>query len=656
MLAKTLILTMRVAALMLPVSFATAGDPFEKQYPNIVEPVAQFGAFGRDLGQFNEPGRVAVSKSRLILVSECFNRRVQVLDDSGRTQYSFTGPADHPWSCPLSVAVSKDDRVFVGDRARLIFEFTIDGKFVQVIAFPQLVEPTAIAVSGNRLVVVDQPSDRVLVHNLATGATTSVTGRGRYTLRKPRSVAIDDDGALYVVDGAQRVVKFSNTLQPVMQWGSYGSFAGEMVDPSDIAYAEGKVYVADQTNHRLQAFTQKGEFVVQWGRHPDEEHAGRGRVHYPGAIAVDAEGKMAVVCEPFEYRCQIFDLATLRYVASNNVSAWWEKFPRFHYGGGARILRFSGMDVGTRARAAKVGANDILLITEPDLHRAVVFAIPDTEDLTTLSVVTTVGRFGEEPGNFVTISGKRPMTDGRMWIGDAGKNVVQEFDLFTGKYIRTMFGPGTGPGQFRGPSDMAIAADGRVFIGDFHNDRIQVFDKHLVHLSDIGGTGDALGKFFGPMSFQFSKDGAWLYVADTNNQRIQILDATTGRAVREFGRLTRPGEWGNGTFQWPFDLAVSPIDGSIYVTDPSLQLVQKFTPEGKFISQWGGWGTRPGEFYKPKGIDVDSHGRVFVIDFGNHRGQIFDADGKFLGIFGEGVLYPSKDLTADGKPITPAAK
>ena len=57
--------------------------------------------------------------------------------------------------------------------------------------------------------------------------------------------------------------------------------------------------------------------------------------------------------------------------------------------------------------------------------------------------------------------------------------------------------------------------------------------------------------------------------------------------------------------------------------------------------QWEGRETEPGQFYKPKGIDVDDAGNVYVIDFGNHRGQVFDKDGHFLGIFGEGILYPA---------------
>lgn len=56
-------------------------------------------------------------------------------------------------------------------------------------------------------------------------------------------------------------------------------------------------------------------------------------------------------------------------------------------------------------------------------------------------------------------------------------------------------------------------------------------------------------------------------------------------------------------------------------------------------NQWGSFGTGPGEFYLPKGVSVDQRGIVYVLDFGNHRGQMFTTDGVFVGIFGEGTLY-----------------
>jgi DNA-binding beta-propeller fold protein YncE len=46
--------------------------------------------------------------------------------------------------------------------------------------------------------------------------------------------------------------------------------------------------------------------------------------------------------------------------------------------------------------------------------------------------------------------------------------------------------------------------------------------------------------------------------------------------------------------------------------------------------QWGSWGTAPGEFKDPRGVAADAEGNVYVADTGNHRIQVFTADGDFL--------------------------
>jgi DNA-binding beta-propeller fold protein YncE len=56
----------------------------------------------------------------------------------------------------------------------------------------------------------------------------------------------------------------------------------------------------------------------------------------------------------------------------------------------------------------------------------------------------------------------------------------------------------------------------------------------------------------------------------------------------------------------------------------------KFAPDGTFIMEWGQIGVRHGEFRTPHALAFDSLGRLWVADRGNHRIEIFDADGNYL--------------------------
>ena len=60
-----------------------------------------------------------------------------------------------------------------------------------------------------------------------------------------------------------------------------------------------------------------------------------------------------------------------------------------------------------------------------------------------------------------------------------------------------------------------------------------------------------------------------------------------------------------------------------------------FDKTGKFIKTIGRMGTGPGEFRTPHAIVFDSQGRLIVADRHNHRIQILDTDGNFLGEYRE---------------------
>lgn len=84
-------------------------------------------------------------------------------------------------------------------------------------------------------------------------------------------------------------------------------------------------------------------------------------------------------------------------------------------------------------------------------------------------------------------------------------------------------------------------------------------------------------------------------------------------------------------FNRPTNVAFA-ADGSFFVTDGyGNSRVAKFTKDGDYIRQWGAKGTGDNEFNIVHDIVTDSSGKLYVADRENHRIQIFDQDGKFLG-------------------------
>ena len=86
-----------------------------------------------------------------------------------------------------------------------------------------------------------------------------------------------------------------------------------------------------------------------------------------------------------------------------------------------------------------------------------------------------------------------------------------------------------------------------------------------------------------------------------------------------------------GAFLFPLSLGPGP-DGRIYVLDAGNSRVQVFGDDGRYITQWGHKGPAPGEFGFGSGltaedfrgsIAVDDQGFIYVADPGNQRIQKF---------------------------------
>ena len=109
-----------------------------------------------------------------------------------------------------------------------------------------------------------------------------------------------------------------------------------------------------------------------------------------------------------------------------------------------------------------------------------------------------------------------------------------------------------------------------------------------------------------------------------------------------YGGVIVVGEGGHGVFRLAQALAVSPDGRRVYVGDVMGYRIQAFTSDGRFITQWGRYGTGPGEIKAIGGLATDAAGRVFVLDSNNDRVQVFDPDGTLLGAWGTRGTAPGQ--------------
>ena len=200
--------------------------------------------------------------------------------------------------------------------------------------------------------------------------------------------------------------------------------------------------------------------------------------------------------------------------------------------------------------------------------------------------------------------------DGHIWAYDrcganacSGSNVdpILKFDRQTGKVLASF-----GRGQFIFPHGIHVDREGNVWVTDGR----AATEAELAKFPDAKGKGHTVTKF-----------------------------SPDGKALLQLGK-PGVGARGTDTFLEPNDVITTP-NGDIFVSDghsgqnpkaaPDTNArIVKFTKDGKYVKEWGKLGSAPGEFRTPHALALDSRGRLFVADRGNHRIQVFDQDGKFL--------------------------
>ncbi len=188
---------------------------------------------------------------------------------------------------------------------------------------------------------------------------------------------------------------------------------------------------------------------------------------------------------------------------------------------------------------------------------------------------------------------------------------------------------GAALGQFQGPKGVAVDQDGRVYVADSQNHRIQVLDAQGQPVVQWGSQGSGPGQFQEPWGVAISPAGE-VYVADTWNHRIQVF-SRDGVYLSSRGMFGEAGAdlWQADTFYGPRDLAFDQ-DGNLYVADTGNKRVLKYDATGQLVAVAGGFGQGPGLLNEPVGLAVGPDGAVYVADTWNRRIQVFDAQLQYL--------------------------
>ncbi len=217
---------------------------------------------------------------------------------------------------------------------------------------------------------------------------------------------------------------------------------------------------------------------------------------------------------------------------------------------------------------------------------------------------------------------------------------------------------GLSDGRFLKPRAMTIDRNDRLFIVDTTG-RIQVFspDGEFLYKWSMPETANGRPTGLTVDHWQVASDldtDSRLLVADTHYHRLTVFDLAGNMLLEE--RIGGKAGFGPGEFAFVTD-AVRDSAGNFYVGEyGDSDRIQKFDPEGNFMTQWGGTGNAPGLFVRPQSLVMDADDILWIADACNHRIQVYDckpAQPTPIDIWGRlghdpGQLYFPYDLTLCG--------
>jgi sugar lactone lactonase YvrE len=137
-------------------------------------------------------------------------------------------------------------------------------------ATPEELQKFPDAKGKGQVVVKFSPDGKVLL----TLGKMGVAGDPPDNLNEPNDVVTAPNGDIFVADGhsgqnakagpntVARIVKYSKDGKFIKSWGKLGSAPGEFRTPHSVAFdSQGRLFVADRGNLRIQIFDQDGKFL-----------------------------------------------------------------------------------------------------------------------------------------------------------------------------------------------------------------------------------------------------------------------------------------------------------------------------------------------------------------------------------------------------------
>jgi YD repeat-containing protein len=296
-------------------------------------------------------------------------------------------------------------------------------------------------------------------------------------LKHPISDAVDTAGDVWVTSNASDLVeKFSPTGTLLGTYGSYGTAAGQYIDPWGIAVdpRNNNVYVTDQANNRIEEISATGAFIKAfgWGVSDGKDEfeictkecragitgTGNGQFGDLAGVEVDSSGNVWAA-----------DFGNNRIQEFNEKGEYLQQFGKT----GKEAGQFEGP-----TNIAFSGGN--LYVTDFRNSRVQEFSTSGTP-------IRQFGTAGSENGEFSSPYGiASDPRNGNLYVVDSGNKRVQEFTS-AGTFITKFGTAGLGAGEFTEPTGVGVNSTGSIYVVDYGSNEVEPWMRSTWLPTEAGG-------------------------------------------------------------------------------------------------------------------------------------------------------------------------
>jgi hypothetical protein len=571
---------------------------------------------------------------------------------------------------PVAVAVDAAGNVFISANY-VIREVTPDGTIQTVAgngcfgysgdggpaAQACLGYPNAIAVSGNNVFIADTYNNAVrqftvggMIQTVAGTGTPGYSGDGglavRAQLSGPLGLAIDPKGNLFIADQTSviREVTPDGWIWPFASSVNLpdGSTAG--ISPFSLVALDTEVILASDQNEVVIEFNGAGPGVVVAGTYgvaegwppyfppPTSEPATQAHFYGTYGLAIDVYGNV-LVTDTYNKRVRQFSIGgNMQTFAGNGL---------LYYGGdngpATDAVLASERDMCGGWPCPRVTVNGAGNVVLSDTINDAIRQVDSAGNIATIAGQPALGYGGywgdEGPATKAGLSRSEGVTydkDGNLYIADTQNSLIRKVTI--DGYIHTIAGDGDsdfygdyGPATaaaLNAPEGVAVDSLGNVFIADTQNCVVRRVDALTQNITTYAGsisqlcssytyTGDnglaTSATLSVPRAVTLDAAGN-LFIADTYNQAIRRVDATTQiiTTVAGTGDNGYNGDGGpavSSRLSYPSDVVVDGA-GNLFIADTMNNLVREVTTNGNIYivagngSMWIGHGccARPADW------------------------------------------------------------